>query len=290
MDRVSELLWTERPVLEQPVLIAAFEGWNDAGEAATHALGWLAREWGAETVAEIDPEHFYDFTATRPSVRIAEGDVRHIEWPANRLSVAHPPGGPDVVLLSGIEPHYRWRSFSRLVIEAAESLGARLVVTLGALLADVPHSRPTAVYGTAGDRQVMDALHLEPSRYEGPTGIVGVLAAECRARDVRTASFWAAVPSYVAAAPSPKAAHALVARVGALLGVDLDCSELAEAAVDYESQISALVAEDDETLAYVRHLEEAYDTEEEQSPPSETVEPARAQQLVAEVERFLRDR
>jgi proteasome assembly chaperone (PAC2) family protein len=278
---VTELLWTHRPQVTQPIVVAAFEGWNDAGEAASSAMSYLVSRWDAEQFAEIDPENFYDFTTTRPQVRISDGDLRVVDWPKNLFSIARPEGGPDVVLLSGIEPQLKWRTFCGIVLEVAQVLEARLVLTLGALLADVPHSRPTSVFGTAYDPHVMEALSLEPSSYEGPTGIVGVLHSECRRLDIHSASLWAAVPSYVAAAPSPKAAHALVDRVCQMLGTELPCDDLVDAGMQYERQISDLVAEDPETEAYVAHLEETHDLDE---TAVHSVD-----ELVNEVERFLRE-
>ncbi len=279
---MTELLWTHRPQVEQPILVAAFEGWNDAGEAASSAMSYLLSRWDAEPFASIDPESFYDFTTTRPHIRIAEGtDQRIVDWPRNEFSVARPENGPDVVLLTGIEPQLRWRTFCGLVLEVAQQLDARLVLTLGALLADVPHSRPTSVFGTAYDPKVMQALTLEPSSYEGPTGIVGVLHAECHRLDIHSASLWAAVPSYVAAAPSPKAAHALVDRVCQMLGTELPCDDLVDAGHQYERQISDLVAEDPETEAYVAHLEETHDLDEHAVGSVDG--------LVDELERFLRE-
>jgi proteasome assembly chaperone (PAC2) family protein len=279
---VSELRWTFRPKVSQPVIIAAFEGWNDAGEAASHAVSYLADRWQAEEFLTIDPEPFYDFTVVRPQVRIVDGDIRAIDWPSNSFAVAQPDGAPHVVLLRGVEPQLRWRTFCGLVLEVAQQLEARLVLSLGALLADVPHSRPTPVFGTAYDQTVIGALNLEPSRYEGPTGIVGVLHSECHHTDLHSASLWATVPSYVAAAPSPKAAHALVGRVCELLGTELHCEDLSEAGEEYERQISELVSEDPETEAYVRHLEETHDSDES---AVESLD-----ELVAEVERYLRDK
>lgn len=261
------------------MLILAFEGWNDAGEAATQAVEHLIEQSGASPFAWIDPEEFYDFTTTRPQVRI-DGDQRIIDWPQNRLLECRSEGQLDVVLLRGVEPQLRWRTFAAQVVEVATTLQARLVLTLGALLADVPHSRPTPVYGTSYDQQVMEALRLDPSSYEGPTGIIGVLLDECRQRGVPSASLWAAVPAYVAAAPSPKAALALVDRVSRLLGHPVRLGGLGEAAVAYEQQISELVSEDPETVRYVHHLEEQHDRERE---------PEDVDRLLAEVERFLRD-
>ncbi len=278
---MAHLNWSSRPKLNQPIVIAAFEGWNDAGEAATHSIRYLVEAWGAKDFASIDPEEFYDFTTTRPQVRIDEGDLRRIDWPANIFHVATAAGRPDVVLLSGVEPQLRWRTFCAQIIDVADAVGARLVLTLGALLADVPHSRPTSVFGTAYDTKVIEALHLEPSHYEGPTGIVGVLHAECGHRNINSASLWAAVPSYVASAPSPKAAMALVDRVGTLLGVTVTLDPLQGAANEYEEQINQLVSEDPETEAYVRHLEDQHDRNDS---AVESVD-----ELVAEVERFLRE-
>ncbi len=282
-DTVTHLIWERRPTLHQPVMIVAFEGWNDAAQAATQAIEALAEQWNGTSFASIDPEEFYDFTTSRPEVRL-EGDERRIEWPTNVLYEAHATGPLDLVLVRGVEPQLRWRTFANQIADVAVALRARLVLSLGALLAEVPHSRPTTVFGTSDDRHVLEALSLEPSRYEGPTGIVGVLLDECRRRGVNGASLWAAVPSYIAAAPSPKAAMALVDRVGRLLGIPVSLDQLTDAATDYERQISELVAEDPETSNYVRHLEERAD---EQAAPVGGEE--EVDRLVAEVERFLRE-
>ena len=275
---VAEVSWTRKPKLDHPIVIAAFEGWNDAGEAASHAIRYLGERWGAEPLAALDPEEFYDFTTIRPNVRIEAEDLRVIDWPANVFSLCPGQSSPDVVLFTGIEPQLRWRTFTDQFLGVAERLDARLVLTLGALLADVPHTRPAQVYGTAYEEGVVEALNLQPSAYEGPTGIVGVLHAECRARGINSASLWSAVPAYVAAAPSPKAAHALVSRVAAMLGTTLLCHDLIEATAEYETQIGQLVEEDEETRDYVRHLEELHDQAADG-----------ADDLVREVERFLRE-
>jgi proteasome assembly chaperone (PAC2) family protein len=278
---VSSLRWSGRPSLNQPIIIAAFEGWNDAGEAATEAVRHLGEGWGAVPFCDLDPEDFYDFTTTRPVVHLDDEGHRVITWPENEFRWALPDGAPPVVLLGGVEPQLRWRSFCDDIVELATTIQARLVITLGALLADVAHSRPTTVFGTAYDDAVSDALHLETSRYEGPTGVVGVLHDRCRHHGVNSASLWAAVPSYVPAAPSPKAALALVDRVCAILGTDAPTGDLAGEAAAYEAQITELVTEDEETAAYVAHLEETYD--------SEVIAEDNADELVLEVERFLRD-
>lgn len=277
---MSFVRWATRPPANEPVLIAAFEGWNDAGDAATTAVRHLRDAWGATAFAEIDAEEFYDFTESRPSIERVAGEAR-IRWPSNRFSAADPVGAPSVVLLRGQEPQLRWRTFCDQIIEVATATNARLVVTLGALLAEVPHTRPTPVYGTADDPAVAEALHLEASSYEGPTGIVGVLHDRCREAGLNSASLWAAVPSYVPAAPSPKAALSIVERVCDLLGASVDTAPLADDARSYESQITALASEDDDTATYVTQLEEAYDRD--------ALAGLTGDRLVSEVEQFLRN-
>ena len=282
---MTELLVYARPELRRPVLIAAFRGWNDGGQGASLAAGYLAKAWGAARFAEIDPEQFYDFQATRPQVSLVEGVTRRIEWPDNAFYHAPIPGaGRDAVILLGTEPNLRWRTFSGLVIQLARELGVELVITLGALLADVPHTRPAPVTGSATDPDLVRELGLEQSRYEGPTGIVGVLHDACRGAEVASASLWAAVPHYVSLAPSPRAALALCERLGALLGGEVDTHELREAAESYSRQVSEAVAADEETAAYVEELEQRTDSLEfeENLPSGDTI--------AAELTRFLRER
>ena len=279
---MSHLTWHDHPTARRPVLVAAFEGWNDAGEAATTAVEHLIEHWGARRIATIDPEEFYDFTVSRPTLRIdGDGAARHIDWPANEFWWAEPEGSEGVVLLRGVEPQLKWRSFVAQVHEAATELGCSTVLTLGALLAEVAHTRPTPVFGNADDPSLIERFGLTPSRYEGPTGIVGVLHAEFAGTAVDSASLWAAVPSYVPAAPSPKAARALVERATEVIGVDVPMLELGFAAAAYEHEISQLVAEDDSTADYVHQLEEQHDRE--------TIAVESADDMVDEVERFLRD-
>jgi proteasome assembly chaperone (PAC2) family protein len=275
------LSWTDRPSGEGPVLIAAFEGWNDAGDAATAAIGHIGHRWNARPFAEIDPEEFYDFTATRPQIRVDAGTTRTIDWPRNTFSWALPERTGGVVLLRGVEPQLRWRTFCAQVIEVATTTGCSMVLTLGALLADVAHTRPTAVFGNAYDTVVIERLGLEPSHYEGPTGIVGVLHAECAAAGLDSASLWAAVPAYVPSVPSPKAALALVDRATSLLDTTIDTAELVIDTDIYERQITELVDEDDTTAEYVRHLEEQHDQDQ--------LAVQSADDMVEEVERFLRE-
>ncbi len=266
-------------------MIAAFRGWNDGGQGASLAAGYLAKLWKAERFAEIEPENFFDFQATRPHVSLEEGVTRRIDWPATVFYHGRPSGlDRDAVVLLGIEPNLRWRTFTELVVGFAQELGVELVVTLGALLADVPHTRPCPVTGSATDQELVERLGLSASRYEGPTGIVGVLHDALSRRGLPSASFWAAVPHYVSLTPSPKAALALCDRLSDLLGVRLDTGELAEAADEYSEQVSEAVASDPDTAAYIEELEQRADTlAEEANLPS-------GDALAAELTRFLRDR
>jgi proteasome assembly chaperone (PAC2) family protein len=281
----EELRIDERPELTRPVLVAAFRGWNDGAQAATLAAGYLAKTWGAERFAEVDPEDFFDFQATRPHVSLEEGLTRRIDWPETAFYHARPDGlDRDVVLLLGIEPNLRWRTFSDLVVGLAQDLGVELMITLGALLADVPHTRPAPVTGSATDEELVERLGLSASRYEGPTGIVGVLHDVCRQREIASASLWAAVPHYVSLTPSPRGALALCERLGTLIGATVDGDELEEAARSYEEQVSEAVASDEETAAYVEELERRADQLEE------TTELPSGDALAAELTRFLRER
>jgi len=274
--------WDERPKLTRPVLIAAFEGWNDAAEAATTAARYLRDRWGARPFASIDPEDFYDFSSTRPEVRL-DGLSRRIIWPANELSstTSLAADGRDVVVLIGSEPQLKWRTFCAELVSVAVELEVELMVTLGALLADVAHSRPVKITGSAVDSDLVKTLGLRRSQYEGPTGIVGVLHDALAKADVPSASLWAAVPHYVAATPSPKAALALVERTSRLIKVPVVTADLAQLAADYERQVSEVVAADEDVSAYVARLEENAD--------SEGLEMTSGEDLAAELQRFLRE-
>jgi proteasome assembly chaperone (PAC2) family protein len=282
---MSELNVTYRPELSRPVLVAAFRGWNDGGQGASLGGGYLAKQWGATRFAEIDPEGFYDFQATRPHVSLVDGITRRLDWPDNGFFHASIPGADrDAVLLLGIEPNVRWRTFSGLVLDLAKDLGVELVVTLGSLLADVPHTRPAPVTGAATDPALVEKLGLEPSRYEGPTGIVGVVHDACREAGIPSVSLWAAVPHYVSLAPSPRAALALVRRLGELIQVDIDLDELEQASSEYSEQVSEAVSTDAETAQYVEELERRVDMLDaaDDLPSGET--------LAAELTRYLRER
>ena len=282
----GELRVHRRPELTRPVLIAAFRGWNDGAQAASLAAGYLAKTWQAQRFAHLDPEEFFDFQATRPHVSLEGGMTRKIDWPETAFYHARSDGlDRDVVLLLGIEPNLRWRTFTDLLVGLVGELGVEMMITLGALLADVPHTRPSPVTGSASDPDLVRQLGLSESRYEGPTGIVGVLHDACRRAEIPSASLWVAVPHYVSLTPSPRAAVALCERLGGLIGLDVDVSELEEAAQSYEEQVSEAVASDEETAAYVEELEQRVDSLEESSSDLPS-----GDALAAELTRFLRER
>ncbi len=276
--------------LRDPILVAAFRGWNDAGDAATYAASNLARVWSAKKIASIDPEEFYDFQAVRPQVELHDGVTRVITWPENEFSAATLPGAAhDVIVLVGTEPNVRWKTFSRLVVEMARRHNVKLVITLGALLADVPHSRPTPVTGTAGDQDLIERLGLQRSRYEGPTGIVGVLHEAFASSGIASASLWAAVPHYLAVNPNPKAALALVDKAVGLIGAPAEVDDLQRAAVTYEERVSEMVSTDEDVQAYVQLLESRADERAGEDGMSAEELPS-GEALAAELEKFLRER
>jgi len=271
------------PPLTAPVLIAAFEGWNDAADAASAVVDHLMEVWDARVVAAIDPEEFYDFQVNRPVVGTDEAGMRRISWPSTRLAIARPPGATrDVVLLRGIEPNMRWRQFCAELLAAADELEVELVVTLGALLADTPHTRPIPVTGTASEPDLADRLKLDQSRYEGPTGIVGVFQDACTKLDFPAVSFWAAVPHYVAQPPCPKATLALLGQLEDLLEISIPLDPLPEDARAWERGVDELAEEDEEVADYVRALEETRDTAE--------LPEASGEAIAREFERYLKRR
>ena len=250
--------------------MCAFKGWNDAGESASSALTFLGAGLGAERFAVIDPEEFVDFQSTRPTVRLSGGEHRVIEWPDIEVHEARVPRAPrDLVIVTGPEPAYRWRTFCATIVELAEALGVQMVVTLGALLADVPHSRPVGVTAFASDDALVDRLRLDPPTYEGPTGIVGVLHDACANAGMPSASLWAAVPHYVAVVPNPKGSLALLRRLESLIGITVDAAELEDAAAEYERQVSRAVEMDPDVQAFVERLERAADEEDPSPDPSQ---------------------
>jgi proteasome assembly chaperone (PAC2) family protein len=286
---MQDVIWNGRPALRKPVMVCAFNGWNDAGEAASAAVSFIRGSFDAEEVASIDPEEFFDFTAVRPTVRLTEGVTREIDWPSSTISAAAVPGAEsDLVVLQATEPSLRWRRYTDNLLATARELDVRMVITLGALLADVPHSRPVAITGLASERSLVDRLGFQHTSYEGPTGIVGVLHSSCAKAGIPAASLWASVPHYVAAAPNPKVALALVRAFEGIAGVVVDAGELESAAEDYERQVSAAVASDPEVKAFVERLESAMDEVGADTPDEEDI--PSADTIARDFQRFLRQR
>jgi proteasome assembly chaperone (PAC2) family protein len=295
---VDPIVFDERPTLSQPSVICAFGGWNDGGEAASGAARYLMDRWGATPFAHLDPEEFYDFQVTRPQVRLRGGVSRMIDWPRGEFAAAT-VDGRDIVVFTAAEPNVRWKTFAGAIVEAARGIGSGLLVTLGAFLTDIPHTRPVPVVGSAGDEDTADRLGLARSQYEGPTGIVGVLHDTANRDGVPSVSLWAAVPHYLPAGPNPKASLALVRRTAALLDVTIETGPLERAAAAWEDGVLDLVKESDELSEYVARLEEAAD-----QPGRAAVEGSEGgagellsdrplpsgDAIAAEVERFLRER
>jgi proteasome assembly chaperone (PAC2) family protein len=277
-----------RRSLNEPVFVVAFTGWNDAGDAASTAVRSLIESTGATAIAEIDPEPFTDFATTRPHVRLDSDRRRQIVWPTVGIwSVSLP--GSDVVLVLGPEPALQWRLFSEQLVEVATALNSPLAITLGALLADVPHTRPTPLIGTAGDDDLIERFDLEPTRYEGPTGIIGVLQWAFAEADIPSASVWAAVPGYASQIPSPRAAVALLERTCTMLGTPIPSTSLVGESHDYDDQVSRLIGDDDDLRGYIERLESALDEtgdDTDEALDSLDVDP---DVLVDEVEQFLRE-
>jgi proteasome assembly chaperone (PAC2) family protein len=290
LDAAAVVRWEHRPQLRQPIMIIAFEGWSDAGDAASMAARYLSESWPVRRFATIDPEEFFDFTATRPNIRMADGGTtRLIEWPETLLLAGPIPGaGRDVIILRGVEPQLRWRGFCESVLGVANALGTKMILTLGALLADVPHTRPVPVAGAAYEQSLASHFGLEISRYEGETGIVGVLHDACIRAGMPSVGLWASVPHYVHQVTSPKAALALVERTAALVATQLDPVELRAASEVYVRTVNERVADDEDATAYVAQLEEAADRLAAEAPADDFVLPS-ADSLAAEAERFLRD-
>jgi proteasome assembly chaperone (PAC2) family protein len=275
----------ELPALRDPVLVAAFEGWNDAGDAASGAVEHLELIWDAEPLAELDSEDYYDYQVNRPTVRQVDGVTREIQWPSSMLSVCSPPGSArDVVLLRGIEPNMRWRSFCVDLLAFVEQLGVSTVVILGALLADTPHTRPVPVTGSAYSKEAAERFSLEQTRYEGPTGITGVLQDACVKAGVPAVSFWAAVPHYVSQPPNPKATIALLRRVEDVLDLEVPLGELPQQAQEWEAAVSEMTKDDEEVNDYVRTLEERGDALEVNEVKID------GDAIAAEFEKYLRRR
>lgn len=269
--------------LVDPLVIAAFEGWNDAADAATGVIDHLMHVWHARVVGALDPEDFYDFQVNRPHIDTDESGHRRITWPTTRIAIASPPElDRDVILIRGIEPSMRWRQFCAELLAAVDDLGGQLVVTMGALLADTPHTRPIPINGTATEPELLDRLDLEQASYEGPTGIVGVLQDACSMLDIPSVSYWAAVPHYVAQPPCPKATLALVTQLEDLLACSIPLGDLAEDARAWERGVDELAEEDEDVAEYVRGLEETRDTTD--------LPEASGEAIAREFERYLKRR
>lgn len=247
--RVSAL-----PDLRAPTLVIALEGWSDAGEAATTALRYIAKQNSAESFAELDGEEYYDFTVRRPQVQVDAGVVHEMEWPTNEFFHAPANAETDVVLAVGVEPHLRWRSFSDEVIALAEDLGVKRVALLGAFLADVLYSRPVGVSGLASSAELLQKLAIEPTTYHGPTGMIGVLGYRFRERGYEVASLWAGLPHYINVSPNPRGSLALIEKLADFVGLRVDLEPLRSAAAECEERVSAMVAGDPELSEYVRQL------------------------------------
>jgi proteasome assembly chaperone (PAC2) family protein len=283
---MDPLMWRTQPNLRRPVLVAAFEGWNDAGEAASDAAVWLVQHFNATAVAGIDPEEFIDFQQYRPRIQLTDGVTRQLRWPGNEFYAAAVPGTDrDLVVLLGIEPSLRWRTFCDVVLDAAEDLDCSQIVTFGALLADAPHTREPSVTGISPDAELRRRLELAPSTYEGPTGIVGVLQDACRQRSISAMSLWVSVPHYIATPPNPVAIRALLSRFERLVGFGLDLREFDAQVEAWRSQVDANVADDDEATEYVHQLEAEAD---EAEALNHTPLPS-GDAIAAELEAFLRD-
>ena len=271
------------PELRHPVLVAAFEGWNDAGDAATGAIEHLELVWQATPLAALDPDDYYDFQVNRPTVSLVDGVTRRVAWPTTRLSVCRPAGADfDLVLVRGIEPNMRWRGFCDELLEIMRELGIQTVVTLGALLSDSPHTRPTPVTGTSYDGESATRFGLERSRYEGPTGIVGVLQEACVLVGIPAISFWAAVPHYVSQPPNPKATIALLHRVEEVLDIAVPLGELPTQSDDWQKLVNEMADEDEDVREYIRNLEERDDDGD--------MREASGDAIAQEFERYLRRR
>jgi proteasome assembly chaperone (PAC2) family protein len=285
---VDSLRWEDDlPHLRAPVLVCAFRGWNDAAASASTALTAIAGSLEADLIAKVDPEEFFDFQSNRPTIFLEEGQTRRIDWPENNFYAARvPTADRDIVLLDGTEPNLRWRTFSETVTTAADALGVELVVTLGALIAEVSHTLPVPITGLASSQDLVEELELERSNYEGPTGITGVVHDLCRQAGIESASLWAAVPHYVAAVPNPKAALALLRRLEGLTGIAVDAAELEEETTDYEEQIGRAVAANPEIEELVSRIEaeqvDLLTAEGEDLPSADTI--------AREFQRFLRQR
>jgi proteasome assembly chaperone (PAC2) family protein len=299
MSSINHVRWLSKPQLKNPTFIAAFTGWNDAADAASNAVNNLVEGWGATPLATIDPEPFTDYSKDRPHVRLKDGTKRRIVWPTVGLWHVNGAGG-DIILALGPEPSLKWKLFSRQIISVAEQFNASMFLTLGSLLADVPHSRPVHIIGTASDTDLIERFDLKRSRYEGPTGIVGILHDTCDDSSIPSASLWAAVPAYASQVPSPKASLALMRRACEIVGTPAPLATVMNLIERYEEQVDSIVRDDDDLVAYVERLEtmtdsgisiddEVDDNQLQFDFAGDSDEPADSGNLMDEVEQFLRE-
>ena len=299
MSAIDHVRWLSKPTLKNPTFVAAFTGWNDAGDAASNAVNNLVKGWGATPLATIDPEPFTDYSKDRPHVRLQDGTKRRIVWPT--VGLWHVAGaGGDIILALGPEPSLRWKLFSKQILSIAEKFDASMFLTLGSLLADVPHSRPVQIIGTAIDSDLIERFNLQRSRYEGPTGIVGILHDTCDEGSIPSASLWAAVPAYASHVPSPKASLALMRRACEIIGTPAPLATVMNLIERYEEQVDSLVQDDEDLVSYVERLEtmtdngmsindEVDDSQLQFDFAGDSDEPADSGNLMDEVEQFLRE-
>ena len=298
MTEIDHVHWLSKPTMRNPVMISAFTGWNDAADAASTAVRTLIEAWSATPLAEINPEDFTDFASTRPVVRLKDGVTRTIVWPTVTMWHASTPGS-DVILVLGPEPSLRWRLFTEQILSVASHFDASMMISLGALLADVPHNKPIQLIGTASDSNMIERFDLQRSQYEGPTGILGVLLDACNEASLPSASLWAAVPAYASQIPSPKAAAALISRAGEIIGTPAPVGLLQQAIETYERRVNQIVDEDEDLAAYVERLDSSgegdYGDEDDEDDGQMSFDfdednaEVSAASLADEVEQFLRD-
>ena len=298
MTEIDHVHWLSKPTMRNPVMISAFTGWNDAADAASTAVRTLIEAWSATPLAEINPEDFTDFASTRPVVRLKDGVTRTIVWPTVTMWHASTPGS-DVILVLGPEPSLRWRLFTEQILSVASHFDASMMISLGALLADVPHNKPIQLIGTASDSNMIERFDLQRSQYEGPTGILGVLLDACNEASLPSASLWAAVPAYASQIPSPKAAAALISRAGEIIGTPAPIGLLQQAIEAYERRVNQIVDEDEDLAAYVERLDSSgegdYEDDEDDDDGQMSFDfdednaEVSAASLADEVEQFLRD-
>ncbi len=298
---MSQIIWLKEPARKKPTLLVAFTGWNDAGDAASKALEWFCGRCETDLLATMDPEPFYDFSESQPKITITKDGSRTLSWPSNDLIAATMPAhhclpsssrkkpNTELALLIGTEPQLKWRTFTQEIVHIAKRLRSPLVVTLGALLADIPHTRPAPIFGSSPDPELAERLNLSRSRYEGPTGIIGVLNSACIEHGVPTASLWAAVPGYASELFSPKASLSLIENLGKILGISPDTFDLAVEATDYEKRVAELLPTSEETTEYIAKLEQTYDEANAQEGEIEQMRSSDPSTLVTQIEDFLRD-